>query len=96
MKNKIIITGVIAIILWWLATVLAFNPIITEKAQLNQAITAEITILENQELDNKFEWGKLQDEIDVRKEAQKIYENANIELRKQKQELLDEKQKLFQ
>ena len=72
-----------------------FNPIISEDQQINQAIVAEITILENQILDNKAEWRIREIQKTVLSKEQKVFNIANIEINKQIDGLLDEKALLF-
>lgn len=92
-SKKFITIGITSIVMWW-AIVLWFNYFgDTQEAQL-RGINNEITMLETQMLQNKAEWTIRQNRIDKLKTEQKTYTEANNELRKQKQELLNEKKKL--
>jgi len=97
LKNlKPVLFGLSWIIILWL--VVAFNPIINERDWLVASINNEITMLENQMLDNKDLWQEKQSEIkeiqeiiDFKREEQKVFQSANEELRKQKMFLIAEK-----
>lgn len=93
--KSIIIAGLFIV---WVWITLAFNPIVDDRSDLVININKEISVIENQILDNKDEWDLLQSEIDwlnkqimLIKDEQKVFNTANDELRKQIADLKKEK-----